>query len=234
MTIGNIIDKILTPYEKGIASDDTRASPRFVYSKMLDARNVLINQQQNKTQKVSQWVYQTLPCVELIKAPTHECPCLPAVGCTIYKTKYKLPETLVNLDRHLIQSVTSIDGTRDFSETSWEEKQYKSGNRYTANKPDYYIRSGYLYVTQKTGSTLISITGLWTDPLEAYAYPSHCDECEDGPCYDCDSVLDKEFLLDAHKIDTLVDMVNKDMAFFRQGVEDRSSNTADSPEEQSK
>lgn len=235
MKIGKIIDQVIENYNKGVASDDSRLSPRFVYTKMVSVRNSFINQMVNKNQKVGQWAFQTLPCVELVKAPMHECPCLPPKGCTIYKTKNPIPETLVSLDRHLIQSVTTVTGGVVFSETSWEEKKYKGGNRYAKSNHDYYIRSGHIYVTQETGPTLIAVTGLWSEPLDAYAFPSYCDDCEGDDCIDCQPITDKEFPFDAHKIDTFIDKVTMEiMEYFAKSIEDRSNNTADSPEQQSK
>ena len=63
---------------------------------------------------------------------------------------------MTDLNNHLIQSVTTLDGSVIFSEISWTEKKYKSANKYTANKPDYYIRNNYLYITHKSGLKVIS------------------------------------------------------------------------------
>jgi hypothetical protein len=77
-TIGQLIEDVQIEYNKGVASDDSRlSSPIYVYGKLTQVRNRLINQQSTSNQKVSQWVHQTLNCVELEVAPVHECPCLP-------------------------------------------------------------------------------------------------------------------------------------------------------------
>jgi len=227
MLVREVIQRIQSLYSRGVQSDDSRLSDRHIYNKMITIRSKLLSQDINKKQKVSQWNYQTIPCVELVVVPRHECDCLPPIGCNIYKSKYKLPETLTGLTHHIIQSVTSIDGSIIYSESSWKENKYKSGNKYTSFKPDFYIRNGYLYITDKGGPKIISVTGLFEDPLTASEYENYCNQnCTD--CEDCESPLDKEFPLDLDKIDTLVEMcINELLVVFGNSIEDMTNNTRD-------
>jgi hypothetical protein len=233
MILRQLIERVTVPYDKGMASDDSRLSSQYVYTKLLTSRNRLIAQQANRNQKINQWVYQTLPCVELIVAPVYECPCIPPVGCTIYRTKKKLPKPLNNFSHHLLQSVTTIDGETVFDEIGWEEKRLKQHNRFTKNKPDYFIKNDYLYITQKTGPTILTIIGAFADPVDAFKFPSKCDDCQD--CHDCYSPLDMDFPIDAHQIDTLIEMARTEILHdFSTNREDRSNNSADSTEQESK
>jgi hypothetical protein len=228
-----IAQRIESLYSKGVQSDDKRLTYRHIYNKMLTVRSKLISQQARKKQRISQWNYQTIPCIEMIKAPIHECPCLPPIGCEIYKSKEPLPEPLTDLNQHLIQSVTTLDGNIIFSEIGWIEKKYKSANKYTANKPDYFIRNKYLYITQKKGASIITVTGLFEDPWEVQNYPSYCDDCTD--CNNCESPLDMEFPIDNDMVDTLVEIsINELVIMFSQSIEDVSNNSRDTQNEQSK
>lgn len=230
MKIGEIIQRVQSIYSKGVQSDDSRLTPRHIYNKIITVRSKLIQQKINKKQKISQWNYQDLQCVELVKALPYECPCLPSVGCEILRTKEKLPVPLTSLSKHMIQSVTSVDGTVTYSETTWNEKKYKSGNRYTSNKPDYYIRDGYLYITHPGGPKTISITGLFQDPLKAEKHPSLCNDI-----VDCESPLDKELPISNDMIDTLIEMTfNELIILFNQNIEDLTNNSTDNLGEQSK
>lgn len=233
MLISEIIQRIQSLYSKGVQSDDSRLTARHIYNKVLTVRSRLIAQESKKNQKVSQWNYQTLPCVELIEADIHECPCLPPIECQIYRTKEKLPRPLSNYNRHLIESVTSVNGDIIFSEITWIEKKYKADNKFTATSPDYYIRNEYLYITQARNlPRLISVTGVWEDPLEAESFPSFCNQAVE---IDCESPLDKELPIDKDMIDTLVEMVaNELVILFSQNQEDLTNNTRDSIIEQSK
>ena len=234
-TIGELIQDVNTAYNKGVGSDDTRLVPRYVYSKLLAARNRLINQQGNSTQKIGQAVYQTLPCIEMETAPIHECACLPPKGCTIYRSKYKLPQFLVNINDEMIQSVSTVTGEIEYHKTTWEEKKHTTGRRYVKKIHDYYIRNHRLYITAQTGPTTITLTGIFADPIIALSFKSFCDDCIGNDCVECDSPLDIEFPIDGHKVNTLVEMVVIDIREnFSRGIEDRTNDSADSPEQQSK
>ena len=80
MKIGEIVQRVQSLYSKGVHSDDSRLSARHIYNKLLTVRARLISQEAKKKQKISQWNYQTISCIELIKVPAHECPC--SVGNT--------------------------------------------------------------------------------------------------------------------------------------------------------
>lgn len=233
MLIKEIIQRIQSLYSKGVQSDDSRLTDRHIYNKMVTVRAKLISQEAKKRQKVNQWSYQTINCIELIKAPVHECPCLPPFGCEILKSKYPIPKPLTDLNQHLIQSVTTVDGSVIFSEIGWVEKKYKSANKFTGNKPDYYIRNNYLYITHKSGLKVITLTGLFDDPIEADNYPSLCPDCKD--CKDCISPLDKEFPIDNDMVDTLIDMCKEELiGQFSQMIEDKTNNSSDNIPENSK
>lgn len=232
MKIKELIDRIQELYSKGVKSDDSRLSNRHIYSKMVSARSRVVEQDSKKKQQVNQYVYQTIPCAELIAVPAHECPCLPPIGCKILRTKYPLPQPLSNYDTHLIQSVTSLDGNVVYSEESWIGAGYKKGNKYTSNKLDYYLKNGYLYVTHKSGPRVITITGLFNDPVEVGQYPSFCDEYE---CDDCTSPLDMDFAIDGTMSEVVESIViNTLLAPFTNAQEDITSNTRDSREDQAK
>ena len=242
MKIINVLQRIQSLYSKGVQSDSSRLSFRHIYSVVLSIRATLLTQKINKKQQVSQWNYQSLHCVELIKALPYECPCLPAIGCTILRTKERLPSPITGLlYGHEIQSVTSLDGSITYSETTWEKKKYNSGNKFTKAKADFYIRDGYLYITSNTGPKAITITGLFEDPLEAENYPSICKdkECEENskenPCLNCISVLDREFPIEKDMLKTLIELSNQELlSIFVPGREDLTNNSIDSPKEESK
>jgi hypothetical protein len=171
----------------------------------------------------------------MIEAAKHECPCLPPIGCKILRTKEVLPSVLTNLDSHLIQSVTSIEGSIVFSEITWKEMKYKAGAKYTRFKPEYFIRGDYLYITTKNASEVISIEALFQNPEEADTFPSYCDDPDCTDCSDCTSILDKVFPLDDDLIDTVVEMANAELiSLFTQMVEDKTNNSSDTEEQRTK
>lgn len=233
MILRKIIQRIQSEYSKGVQSSDSRLTARHIYNKFLTVRAKLFYEKSNKKQKISDWNYQTLKCVELIEVPPHECPCLPPLGCEILRTRFKLPRPITNMNAHLIKAVTSITGEHVYSEISLKEKQYKKGNKYTVNKPDYFIEDGYLYITHIKGSPrILKVVMLPGDPTEATKFESYCDTCTD--CVDCKSPLDMDFPIDDEMVEALILLSAEELidAFNGKGREDRVPNSQDDNAEQ--
>ena len=166
MILKNIIQRIQSGYSKGVQSSESRLTSRHIYNKFITVRAKLLREVSNKKQKISDWNYQTLNCVELIEIPAHQCPCIPPLGCEILRSKFKLPRPITGLNIHLIKSVTSITGENIYSEVSLKEKEYKKGNKFTSNKPDYFMEDGYLFLTHIKGSPrIIKVVLLTGDTL---------------------------------------------------------------------
>lgn len=237
MKVIEIIQRIQSLYSKGAQSDDSRLSDRHIYNKLLTLRSKYISQQAKKKQKVNQWNFQTLYCVELEKTNMHNCPCIAPIGCEILKTKYELPRPLSDLNTHLIQSVSSIEGSILFSEISWEDVKYKASSKYTSNKPDYFIRDGYLYIVGLTQRMkhlkLITITGLFEDPVKAQSFPSKCNEGIEET--NCISPLEMEFAVDGEFIDWIISEAAQELVtLFGAQKEDATNNSRDNIIEESK
>ena len=230
MTIKEIIQRIQALYSKGVKSDDSRLNSRHIYSKLKTIRGRLLYERVNKRQFIASINYQVLPCVELVVAPITECPCIPPLGCCIYKTKYPLPKPLSGMNGHIIRSVTSLDGNIVYSELTWQDKKYKQYDKYTSTKPDYFITGEYLYVTAKNDTEVIRIEILLEDPIDGYNYPMYCPTVDD-----CLSVFDREFHLDNSMVDAVVELsVQELISIFNQAQEDSSNNSKDNPEQTTK
>ena len=218
MKLKILLDRVQTIYSKGVKSDDSRLTNRYIYSKLLTVRAKLIGQQYRKKQSVSQWNYQTLPCVELIKVPAHQCPCLPPAGC--YSSE-------------LIQNVTSADRALKIDRVNINAVNTQKGNKYTTKKTNYFIQDGYLYITTPVNIKVVSLNGLFGDPIAANIFKGHCEDCVD--CAKCFDYLDFDFPIDSDLIDVLIELtVAEIMGVFSQSIEDRTNNTRDSAVEQSK
>lgn len=225
MILGEIIQRVQSAYSRGLQSKDTRLTARHIYSATSSGRATLLSQQYNKNQKVNQWSYQTLKCVELIKAPIHECPCIPSAGCMVLRSRFKIPQPISGIDKHLIQSVTSLDGSIRFDEGAYETSKYMDGNKYTAIKPDYYFRNEYLYVTTLKNLKVISVTGLFNDVVVAHQYSSFCPECDDCNCND---IMGMEYPMDGDLITALIQLAHQELiGLMKQMTEDRSNNAKD-------
>ena len=226
MKVSEIIQRIQSLYSRGVQSDDSRLTSRHIYNKMVSLRSKLITQEAKQKQKVNDWNYQELPCVELIKASKHECPCLPAIGCTILKSKEPLPKPLTNLHKHLIRAVTSLDGSIVYDPTEWKKLKYRKGNKYTPYTPEYWIRNNHLYTMHRHGPKVLFVELLAEDPLEAENFPSFCGNISTE---ECNNPLEGKFPIDNDMVDTLVELASAELiSVFKQNTEDLTNTTTDS------
>jgi len=226
MYIKEVIERIQSLYSKGVSSDESRLSDRHVYNKILTVRMQLISQQLKKKQRVSDWNYSVLPCVELIKVPNHECSCLGDLGCDVYRTKFKVPRVLTDSNRHYVEYVMTVENGQRIEEVSRQGVLYLKGNKYTGTKPKYLFENGYFYFPLKKSPGVVKIKLLAEDPLEAKHYPSLCDDCQD--CTDCIPAYDHEFDIDGDLIEPLIDIcVQEIIGVFGQRSEDVQNNSRD-------
>lgn len=225
MLIEEVIQTVQSLYSKGVQSKDTRLSSRHIYSELLTARSTVLKQQVNKRQKINDACYQPLSCIELEKALPHECPTAPKGNNFILRSKYELPKPISNLDKLLIQYVTSIDGTTRFDKTEFENIKYMDGNKYTGNKPKYYIKNNYLYITTLIFLKAVSANVLLEDPIQGYLFPSMCGENDNCACQD---VTEFDFHTDRDSFTSVSKIAQQALIImFSQMKEDRNANASD-------
>lgn len=225
MIVSQALQGIQSLYSRGVQSQDSRLMPRHIWNKLLRVRYTLLEQKSNKNQPISQFAYQTIPCIELIKAAPYECPCVPPSGCMMLRSRYPIPKPIVALKGDLIQSVSSLDGTLILDDTSFATNKYSDGNKFTSKKPQRLIYNGYLFVTVVKYLKVIQMTLLAENPEEVWNYPSFCDE-ECTAC--CISPLDRLFPLDDGTTDTAILMASNELiSVFTQMREDKFNNSTD-------
>jgi len=220
MTIREIVYEFLEQHSAGIPTDDTRLRPRRVYSAVKAARARILADASERG-PLSEYNYTTLGCVPLVQTSAHECGCIQKGTCRYYKTKCKLPQTVTANDK-LIRSVTTPDGSIQFSQISWERVKYSEYDSFTASNPKYFVRNGYLYlINVPEDLTIITVTGLFEDILDL---SSDCYKCEQT---DCTSALDKEFSIDRKYVPRLHELTR----FMLFGVQGKNDKTNDGKEE---
>lgn len=205
-TIGHMINRIQTLYSKGANSDDNLLEDRLIYHKMKNLKNMLIIQKANNKRYINPFSFDTINCIELKLVPLNECPCIPYKGCKIYRSKYKIPKILSGRTGMLFKSIVNISGERVLSIVSEEERIYKKGSKYTKDKPDAFIKDGYLFLNAPTDiGKVVSITALFEDEEEVAKFKTYCyeeEECED--C--CVSMYERPFKIDHDLVETVIEM----------------------------
>ena len=161
------------------------------------------------------------------------CPCLPPIGCEILRSEYRLPDPLSGFTDDLIQNVTSVDRQIKIDRIPLNAVNAQRGNKFTSKKTNFFIQDGYLYITTASNIKLVSLNGLFEDPIEVEKFKGYCDDCEN--CSDCLDYMEFELPIDVDMIDTLIEMtVNEVVVLFSQATEDSTNDTRDNIKEQSK
>jgi hypothetical protein len=205
MLIGEGIARIRALYNKGVASDDSDLSDRHIYAKMVSVRTLLAKREIDKKRQVSDWIVQTIGCLELIPIDSRECPCPVPPGCRALRSKEKLPKPIQSFIGPELEFVTNLDGDTVYSKTNVVKRRYKSGNKYTADVPDYLIKNEYLYLVQ-AGTLLkfVTVGGVFEDPLAVKLI----EGCGSG---DCIEPYEVEFKIDQHLVDAMVQMASQEL-----------------------
>lgn len=231
MKVGDIIQRIQSLYSKGVESDDSRLTNRHIYNKLLTVRSKLIKQDLEKKKKFNSWDKQLLRCVELEKVPAYNCPCVLPPSCkTVLRSKYKIPEPIGGK----IFSITTVDKSKKIDLLEKNAVNSLLGNKYTSKKMVGFFEDEYLYIINGGDLAVVTLEAVFEDPLEIEKFNERCEGCKD--CLECPSdPREKDFPIDADKIDTLIELsVIELVEFFRSNKEDISNNSRDSLVQESK
>ena len=228
MIIREIIQRVLSAYSKGVSSDNVRLTKRHIYNKLLTTRALLLSREVNKKRKLSAWNYSTLPCVEIVEITSNEeCPCIPDVGCSVYRSKHKLPKPIVSLSSYMIKGVYSTDAQRSikFTEVSVNQSKYTKGGKYSSNNNKYMLHNGYIYIISKVAPIAVSIDLLVEDIMEAYNFINYCN----NNSVDCaDKILEKEFPIDGYLLEPLIQItIDELVSGFSKSLQDSLNNSQD-------
>lgn len=147
-TIGEAISRVRNTLKA--VKEDPFLTDRTIYFSILKYGKSLMKREDNKNRLMKiPSIFTTLTYVELIDVDTVEAQCVGIYsGCTIKRTKEKMPEFMTASKGPLIRSVTSIDSSIKLQETkpSIFRSITKSSN-FKYNKTLYYwYLDEYLYM----------------------------------------------------------------------------------------
>ena len=155
---------------------DAFVTDRYVYSLIIKYAQVLMRRQDfaNKLMKFNS-VWKALPYVELIDIDKIEAKCTGIQsGCTIKRTKNKLPDMIEGYWGPLIRTISSIDGSIEMQATqpgTYTSMTKTTSFRYNTTKYWWYI-NGYIYIPNVEWDA-IKIEGVFDDNIGAWL-------CEEG------------------------------------------------------
>jgi len=145
-TIGQAVSRIRNTIKA--VKMDAFITDRYIYSLILKYSNMYMKQEMDKGKYMALMsVYKTIPCVDLIEIDKVSACCDIKSGCTIMRTKDKLPTFVTGEYGPLIRLVSSIDGSTDAAITTphtYEVMQHSSGWKYN-NQKYFYLLDEYMY-----------------------------------------------------------------------------------------
>jgi hypothetical protein len=179
-TIGEVISRIRGQVKAEV--QDAFVTDRYVYSLVTKYAQMFMRRQDyaNKLMKFNA-VWKSLPYVELIEVDKVEAQCTGIEsGCTIKRTKEKLPNMIEGYWGPLIRTVSSIDGSIEAQGT--QPGTYTSITKTTSfkyNKKKYWwFLNGYLYLPNVDWDA-IKFEGVFDDNIGAWL----CEQEECIPRY---------------------------------------------------
>lgn len=208
MVLKTFIDTIISAVSGGVQSDDRQINPKFVYHTLLPIRSRLISQKINKKQKISDWTYQTIPCIKLIPVDAVMCPCVPPDGCKVMRSEKKIPKPLTGLTFMAIEGLYIPDMSERIIYTTKIGMERSKGGKYTSGNKNrkFMIVDEYIYVYGEHIPDHVVLRGILYDPLKALDFKGDCEESGLGPNTECLSPIDLDFPIDADLEEPLMDL----------------------------
>lgn len=180
-------------------------SNRYIFSKLLTYRARLVDQKFRKRESLNYTLYQTTPCIQLIEVPKSECICDIGDNCTILRSKYIIPKSIIP-----IKQVTNTTNNKQYSLTDINLVKYRTNTPFSSlnSKTLYYLqdtgKGDYLYIiTQNPLLEKIVLTSIFENPLEVQTYI----DCEGNIPFPKLSYYDYEFKLDRAGFTTILEMM---------------------------
>ena len=185
---------------------DAFVTDRYIFSLILKHISWLIKREDDKgvLRKYSN-IFHTLdhfPMIDVDRADVG-CFCITS-GCTIKRSKYKLPPTYDGSYGPIIRSITSIDGTTLLTQTypSTYQSMIKQKTFKYNKTPYYYLLNGYLYIPNITWPA-VRVEGLFRSGIGDY----NCDTE-----HDCIYRQDEPFSVPMYLFGEMEQNVMKDLS----------------------
>jgi len=186
--------------------EDPFMTDRFLYSLIMKYAKTLIKRE-SKMENIYKHksLFRELPCVELIDVDKVEACCTGiTTGCTIKRSKHKLPELLSIDSGPVIRSVSTLDYSQDALDTLptlYTNMTKTSTFKY--NKQNYYwFSEGYLFIPNVEWEA-VRVDGVFDEDISGSL-------CNVDPT-ECTTEQDRELAIPEHLFSEIEQMVLKEV-----------------------
>ena len=161
-TVGESISRVRNVLKA--VKEDPFMTDRFIASIISKYAKLLIKRQDNENKLMRfQSLFEPIPCVDLVEVDKVEACCVGvSAGCTIRRTKDRLPPVLEGSYGPLFRTVSSVDGSIEIVKThpsTYVAMTKTSTFKYNKTKYFWYL-DGYLYFPNLDWEA-VRVEGLW-------------------------------------------------------------------------
>lgn len=209
-----IIYAIKSILRGGLISDDDKISDRQVAFHIDAVRALLLRQQYNKGQSLSENNLQHLLCMPIQSVDTSFDPNF-NLDCEVYKTVTPIPKPIEAKGRDLITSIRAPEfGGFTYEFIPYTRLPYARNTRF--KRPLAVMFNSYIYILDAPYTEQISISGIFEQPNELAEY----DDCAGNQCFTWDNV----YPVSSHLVDPIIKMVVEELTLSLKVMQDRTNN----------
>jgi hypothetical protein len=206
----------------GQITDDDAITDRQVAFLIDGARAVLLRQQYNKGQNISDNNIQAITCLEMTQVDSAFMSDFPS-GCIVQKSVRQLPKMIESKGKDLLTGITGPNlGAFTYEYIPYARLPYASFTRF--KRPLASLFNGHLYLINAPFTYNVTVTAVFEQPNEIAEY----DSCTGTPCFDWDS----QYPMSSHLIDPVIKMVVEELSLTIRVFADRTNTGAHELESQ--
>lgn len=175
---------LLNMVRGGVLSDDETISYMQVQFWIHNTRALLIRQDIQKGRSISGNIVQILPCLDVDVVDASTCPCSLPIGCTILRTRNRVPKPIETDVKDLITKITPIGVMdRPYTFINSSRAPFTGYNKYAKSNPKAFYLDGYIWIINAIPVEKITVYGVFEDPTVLKDYV----DCSGDPCYSDDT-----------------------------------------------
>lgn len=176
----NTLNKLAYDLAESVDKDTDYAFVERMKDHVMGYRAMLFRRDQDRGNRLPFEFIQNLGCIDMIEVPSVEC-CGVDLGCSVYRTKDKVPRPVRTKNGSSFSYVGTVDGQNSFSQMSRAETSFRSFDRFRGAAEFFVYENGHIYVFN-TKPEKILVKGVFSDPRDIKQM-GYCEE----ECFDDDS-----------------------------------------------
>jgi hypothetical protein len=204
--------------------DDDKISDRQIAFVVDNVRAVLLRQQYDKGQSLSDNHIQHIKCIDVEEVDTSFDSMFPS-DCKVYKTRVQIPKPIETHQKDLITSVGPSEfGSIGYEFIPYARFAYARSTRF--KRPLAVFFNQYIYIIDAGYTPQVNVSGVFEQPNALSSF----SDCSGTTCFDWDS----PYPISSHLIDPLTKMCIEQLSIEIKVPFDKTNDSNQKLEDQSK